>query len=321
MEDQNPYLLFEEDYVHPKQEEKDALILKLQSGDFSLSYSSLSKFAVSPRAFIAYKLQEYKTTNAMIMGEAVHCKILEPEEFKNRYFIAPTVNAATSEGKNTWAKIYMDLTGDELPVNKQGNYVIPKVSELIAAIKLHTSKIDPETKRIIFEGVTVLPGTINEQADFRANMLIHNRATRWVIDQITQTETSIEFEFEGVRFKGRVDGHSANMICDIKNMPDATIRAATYTIKGRKMAWQGFCYNTAMEGERDYFILAVDANGETSCHSIGKKEIENAGVEMREYVQRFKELIEESRFDPTVWDQSQDFWLRTEVNPIGINFI
>lgn len=319
--DQNPYLLFEDTYIEPKQEEKDALIDKLQGGDYTLSYSSLSAFTVSPRNFIAYKLKEKKTTPAMILGEAVHCKILEPDAFKERYYVAPEVNAATSEGKNTWAKIYMELTGDELPTNKAGNYVIPKIAELIDAIKLYTTETDKVTKKVTKPGITVLPGAVNKDADFRARMLIRNKATRWIIDQITQTELDIQFEFSGIRFTGRVDGSGRNLIADIKNMPDATLHAAKYAIMGRKMYWQAFCYDTALEGTRDCYILAVDGNGETSAHRFDQKHKERAEVEMSEYCDKFKDLIADSFFDRAVWDQSQEYWLKSEHNPIGINFL
>lgn len=318
---QNPFLIFDDEgYVEPKQEEKDELITKLQSGDFTLSYSSLSAFSVSPRNFIAYKLQEKKTTKAMILGEVVHCKILEPDQFRERYHIAPVVNAATSEGKNTWAKIYMDFTGDELPVNKAGNYVIPKIDDLISAVKLYTAKVD-ENGKTTFPGITILPGTVNEAAEFRARMLLKNRPCRYIINQVTEVEHPISFEFCGIRFNGRVDGFCKHLIMDIKNMPDATVRAATYAIRGRKMYWQAYCYNTAIDGERDAYILAVDGNGETSVHKFSEKNLEQAEVEMSEYCHQFKQLIEESFFDRSVWDQSQDFWLRSEHNQLGINYL
>jgi hypothetical protein len=321
MDEQNPYLLFDDEgYIEPKQEEKDALIDKLQSGDFSLSYSSLSAFSVSPRAFIAYKLKERATTKAMILGEAVHCKVLEPDTFADRYYIAPTVNAATSEGKNTWAAIYMDLTGDTLPQNKVGNYVIPKIDDLIAAVKLHTMKVS-ESGHVLHPGITILPGAVNDAAEMRARMLIKNRATRWVIDQITEVEHPISFDFCGIKFKGRVDGFGRNMICDIKNMPDATLKAAKYTIIGRKMYWQAFCYDTALGYGHDCYILAVDGNGETSAHLFDKSHLEKSAIEMGEYCEQFKALIEESFLDRSVWDQSQDFWLRSEYNPQGINVL
>jgi PDDEXK-like domain of unknown function (DUF3799) len=318
--EQASFLSWEDSYIEPKQEEKYALILKLQSGEYSLSYSSLSAFSVSPRNFIAYKLQEYKTTKAMTMGEAVHCKVLEPDMFADRYYIAPNVDGSTVAGKKIWADIYTKFTGIELGLNKQGNPVTPKIDDIIAAVKDATTERG-EDGNVIKNGIIILPGASNEEADYRARMLINNRATRYVLNQLTQTESKIEFEFEGIKFKGRLDGAGDGIIADIKNMPDATIHAATRTINARKMYWQAFCYDTATGTGNDCYILAVDGKGETSAHLFSKEHHKRAEIEMREYCQRFKELIEESFFDASVWDQSQDYWLRSENNPHGINFL
>ncbi len=318
MEEQQGYTVFD-DYEEPKQEEKDALIDKLQSGKFSLSYSSLAAFSVSPRAFIAYKLKERKTTNAMILGEAVHCKVLEPDAFKDRYVIAPDVNGATVEGKNAWARLFIELTGEDLPTNTRGNYEIPKQEDLIAAVKLLTMERDPVTEKVTFEGITILPAAVNKEADFRARMLVTNRATRHVIDMIGETELSIEYEFKGIRFTGRIDGRGRGMIADIKNIPDATLRAAKYQIQARKMHWQAFGYNMATDEHCQCYILAVDGNGETSAHRFDDRQLEKAEVEISEYCDLFMDLVADSFFDRSVWDQSQDFWLRNEHNPQGIN--
>lgn len=318
MEEQMGYTVFDE-YEEPNIEEKNALIDKLQSGKFTLSYSSLAAFSVSPRAFIAYKLKERKTTKAMILGEAVHCKVLEPDEFNTRYVIAPDVDGTTVAGKNAWAELYMQLTKDELPTNKQGNYVIPKQELLIEQVKNLTKKEDPVTGKVLFDGITILPAAVNKDADFRARMLVTNRATRHVIDQITDTELSIEYEFNGIKFTGRIDGRGRGMIADIKNMPDATLRAARFQVMARKMHWQAFGYNRASDENCTCFILAVDGNGETSAHQFDERHLEKAEVEIAEYCNLFKDLIADSFFDRSVWDASQDFWLRTEHNPYGIN--
>jgi len=295
-------------YVEPKQSEKDALINEIQAGDYRLSYSSLAAFSISPRNFIAYKLQERKSSPAMLLGEVVHCKVLEPDKFTDRFKPAPNVNAATVEGKNVWAGIFEEMTGAQLERNKQGNPVLPKLSEMIAAIKEKT-------------GITVLPGAINEAADFRARMLIKNRACRFVIDKITQVEIPVSCEFAGIKFSGRVDGRSKGIIVDIKNMPDATIRKAEYTIKERKMSWQAAIYSKAVSDNVGYYILAVDGNGETSAHKLSERYIELAETQILECIDKFKSLIEESFFDRSVWDMSQDFWLRSENNPFGVNVI
>lgn len=321
-------LFFEDGYIEPKAEEKSALIAKLQSGDFSLSFSSLSAFAISPAAFIAYKLQEYKTTKAMLMGEVVHCLVLEPEKMGERYHIAPNVNGSTAEGKNAWGRLYLDFLGNRIESggldaetekaiegkingvteNKQGNLQAPKIDDIIADVK-------------VFTGTTIIPHTAHEEAKFRARKLLSNRACRHVINQFTYTERKINFDFCGMKFRGVIDGGGQGIIGDLKNMPDATIDKAQHAIWGRRLHWQAFGYNEAMGGGNECYILAVDGNGETSAHWFSERNLMAAERQMKRYCQKFKECITESLFDVSVWDMSQDFWLRSEMNEFGINHL
>lgn len=300
--------IFEDGYVEPKAEEKAALIAKLQSGEYTLSFSSLTAFAISPAAFIAYKLQESKTTDAMLLGELVHCLVLEPEKAKERYFIAPNVNAATSDGKNEWAKIYMDFLSVDLPQNKQGNYQIPKIADIIAEVKNET-------------GTTIIPHSVNELAKFRARKLVSNRACRAVLNKVDYTERKIEFEFSGLKFRGVIDAGGHRVIADLKNMPDATYQKATGAIWGRRLHWQAFGYDSAIGGGNTCYILAVDGNGETSVHAFHQTHLDWAEKQMKEYVYKFKSCVAESLFDPEIWSMSQDFWLRSELNEHGINWL
>lgn len=295
-----------ESFIEPKAHEKAAVIEKISSGDYSLSFSALSAFAISPYAFIAYKVQERKSTPAMLMGEIVHCRVLEPDMFDKRYRIAPNVAANTVEGKQVWGAIFEEMTGEELATNTKGNYVLPKLADLIAEIKDKT-------------GITVIPGKAGEEGDFRARRLLKNKASRWVIDQLTQTEEAVEIMVAGVKIRGRVDGRSESIILDIKNVVNAELHAAAYAIKSRKLHWQAWIYSEAL-GIRNYYISCVDGRGEVSVHKISEKQIDQAEIEIHEYVERFKDLAVAGMFDPTVWDQSQDFWLQTEQNPFGINF-
>lgn len=296
-----------ENFVEPKDHEKAAVIEKISNGDYSLSFSALSAFAISPYAFIAYKVQERKQTPAMLMGEIVHCRVLEPEMFDKRYRIAPNVAANTTDGKKVWGEIFEEMTGEELARNKQDNYILPKISELIEEIKAKT-------------GITVIPGKVGEEGDFRARRLLKNKASRWVIDQLTQTEEAVEIEVSGVKIRGRVDGRSESIILDIKNVVNAEIHAASYAIKSRKLHWQAWIYSEAL-GIREYYIACVDGKGEVSVHMVSEKMIDQAEIEIHEYVERFKDLAMEASFNkPHLWDQSQDFWLQTENNPYGINF-
>ena len=60
-----------------------------------LSFSSLKEFAKSPNHFIHYKKRDRPTTAAMTRGSALHCLVLEPDEFEQRYFIAPNFRRGT----------------------------------------------------------------------------------------------------------------------------------------------------------------------------------------------------------------------------------
>lgn len=308
-----------DEYVEPKQAEKDALIDRLLSGDFTLSYSSLSAFAISPRSFIAYKLQEKKTTKGVLLGEVSHCLVWEPNEFKSRFIVAPDVDATTVAGKKAWAGLYTRLTGDELPVNSKGNPELPKLDTLIAAVKEYTKKVDQETGKTLHPGMTIIPATLHKDAEFRARMLVNNRATRHIIDMVGETEVFCQYEISGVKFTGKIDGKGQGMIVDMKNMPDAALRPAKYTIHARKLNWQAFGYNLATGENNTCYILAVDGNGETSAHQFDERHLQNAKVEMEEYVDLFMSLVTDSLFDRSVWDQSQDFWLKNSHNPYGIN--
>lgn len=296
------------EYVEPKAEEKAALIAKLQSGDYSLSFSSLSAFAVSPAHFIAYKLQETKTTDAMLLGDVTHCLVFEPGKYAERYHVMPDVNAATTEGKSAWAKVYMDYTGNEVKQNKLGNYQPPKKADIIAEVKAIC-------------GTTILPFSIAENARFRARKVITNRACRHVLNQITYTEKAVDWEFCGIKFRGRIDAGGDGLIADLKNMPDATIDKATGAIWSRRLHWQAFGYNESQGGANACHILAVDGVGETSVHVFHGNHLAAAERQMKRYCHEFKRCIVESIFDPSVWDMSQDFWLKSDMNEHGINYL
>ncbi|MEI6747368.1 MAG: PD-(D/E)XK nuclease-like domain-containing protein [Methylococcaceae bacterium] len=46
-----------------------------------------------------------KETAAMTIGSAVHCAVLEPEHFAQRYIVAPDVDKRTKAGKEAWAEL------------------------------------------------------------------------------------------------------------------------------------------------------------------------------------------------------------------------
>jgi hypothetical protein len=301
------------DYVEPKEHEIKAVIDSLHRDDFSLSYSSISAFGVSPRSFIAYKVKERKETDAMMLGTVVHCLILEPDTFASRYVVGPNVNASTLEGKEAWAEFAMGK-GVDVPINEKGKYVLPKLDDLKAEIKTSS-------------GLQVITGKMYEDAQFRARCAVKNGAFQFVLSRITQTEVDTPEGFtisvgpSNYRFKGRIDGQGEGIRMDIKNVRSAQRHDAARAIQYGGMALQAYIYEKAY-GVSDYYVCCIDATGETSVHRLSRKMILDAGEQLEALLTAFEKAISDSFDRPAVWAESQDFWLRSGDNAFGIhNFI
>jgi hypothetical protein len=305
----SPYLDHSEllEFEEPKAFQKAALIKQLQDGDFTLSYSSIQAFMVSPRHFIAYKVRERVETAAMLMGSVVHALVLEPKKVQDLYVVGPDVDATTAAGKNRWAEFYMDHTSLTLQKNGQDNYVIPKIADLCQTVKEYT-------------GMTVLTAKVWAEAQFRARSICGNRACKWVLDMVTETEvdTPDDFELFGYKFKGRIDGQGLDIRLDIKNMRDASREQSSRLIQYSTMPMQAFVYEQAY-GVADYYILAADPRGETCVHRLSRRMILEAGKKMEEVLTELERCIFKSFKEPEIWESSQDFWLRNSENPYGIH--
>lgn len=89
----------------------EGTVSKLMAKEMPLSYSALSAFKKSPRDFIDYKLGVKEQTDAMLYGQMVHCLVLEPDSFDNRYAVAPACDRRTKDGKETWANFCDSVVG------------------------------------------------------------------------------------------------------------------------------------------------------------------------------------------------------------------
>jgi exodeoxyribonuclease VIII len=85
----------------------------------ALSHSMLSCLAQSPMECRMRYVDDPPTlppkdSAAFAMGHAVHCLALEPDEFSNRFAIAPKCDRRTNTGKAQWAQFLADCEGKEL---------------------------------------------------------------------------------------------------------------------------------------------------------------------------------------------------------------
>jgi exodeoxyribonuclease VIII len=72
-----------------------------------INCSGLKLIARTPAHYKYYKqhLNEKLPTPSMVLGTAVHCAVLEPDTFKDRYAVAPQCDKRTKEGKAIWAEL------------------------------------------------------------------------------------------------------------------------------------------------------------------------------------------------------------------------
>lgn len=63
---------------------------------------------------------EQTETPALILGKALHCRILEPSEFGKRYTFAPAIDKRTKEGKELYAQFTESAAGLTVLTQEQG---------------------------------------------------------------------------------------------------------------------------------------------------------------------------------------------------------
>jgi hypothetical protein len=247
------------------------IIGKLMDKEDCLSYSSLCAFIDSPKTFIDYKLGKKEQTDAMLYGAMLHCLILEPHDFFNRYFCIDDTDKCEEIGgaKPRATKAYKEW---------------------------HSGMTANAGKKTIIK-----PGEY-EHAKIVAENVLHNRASRKVLSMAKNHEQKVEWEYINFKFKGFIDGED-EVIIDIKSMADACKKKAQREIVDNKHYLQAAMYLTARGVDKDYYIIAVDKKGGVSVHLLNKQLIAQGKQEYKFYVNKFNECILDD-----AWNQSYDFY-------------
>lgn len=238
----------------------DSLINRLRNHETHLSYSSLKAFRDSPTDFIQYKFRKKKTTDAMLFGSLVHCLILEPQEFENRYAvmddldICSQIGGAKPRGTNAykeWKAVFMAEIGDKI--------IIPIDAYNIAkSISIGVRK---------------------------------NRASARILNQLTEKEKAIRWFYKNFLFLGFIDGEAPKLICDIKTCKDANPKVFQRDIIKMWYHGQAAMYLTALERNIPYYIIAVDKKGGISVHRLHKHLIEHGLQEYSDLLDSFNRCI------------------------------
>lgn len=254
------------------QEAKDNVISQLESGKYYLSYSALKAFSLSPASFIEYKIGEKPTTKAMKMGSSLHCAILEPEEFEKRYLI---------------------LTKDMLP-NPDKDFKNTANKNFKNSF---IAKAESEEKK-------VLDPAEFEECKLYQRLCWNNQISSHYLKNLTFKEQYAEWNFQGIMFRGYIDGGGNGYLMDLKKVvdasPDKIKRSAIYDL----WHWQGALYKQSNFADEftGFYNLAVDKVS-PCLFELGEFNYQKALHDLTKILDNFKRCI-----DLQLWDAGYEFW-------------
>lgn len=249
-----------------------SLVSNLMSGESHLSFSSLRAFAESPARFVEYKLFKPAPTDAMTFGKILHCLVLEPQEFANRYMclddadIIAQIGGAKPRGANqykAWKATAIAEAGDREIIDTDD---YNKAKRLAKAVR-------------------------------------NNRASAKILAMCPDHEKQVNWEYKNFQFKGFIDGRGEKAKFDLKKCTDATPRKFWRTIIEDKYYLQAAMYTYAEGIDVPYYIIAVDDSGGVSVHKLHQHLLEHGMNEYSALLDRFNECILKEH-----WDRSHDFF-------------
>jgi len=103
-------------------------------GEGRISNSMLSVLARSPQEFyqrfIVKTWPDEEPSKALLLGSALHCKVLEPERFSDRYILAPRIDGRTKEGKAARAAL-AEAAGDRTMIDEDTHELVSAMAKAI----------------------------------------------------------------------------------------------------------------------------------------------------------------------------------------------
>lgn len=240
-----------DDLAAEKQKRIAKVIADIEANHFHLSWSSANAFMDSPKDFMAYKIKDRVTTEAMLLGSATDCYLLTPDKFDKKYFTQGDIVTYTKEQQKEFGIAKEDLlTVEEQKKNEKAKlYDENKGKDLITL---------PQLKKVILA----------------ATAIKENPAAAALLEQIGETQTKLEWWFMGFKFIGYMDAKGDNLVVDLKQCPNAEYSAFKRKVYNERLYVQGAIYlkgailNKLVGENAVYKLLAYDHDGGVSVHTL-----------------------------------------------------
>ena len=214
-------------------------------------------------------------SDAMMIGEAVHTAILEPDRFKAEYISRPDANQCEWAGKHKSSKAYKE--GYELWSIDQEEKVILSPAEWKMCCALRDSAYQNPIANKILSG----PGM--------------NEAVVCWLDPGTNLPCKARLD--------RVFSHEGNtIVLDIKTTRDASPWSFAYDCAKFKYHFQGAYYRRGLKvlepRPRPFWILALEKNPPycSAMYRLDEEALNIAEASLQNLIYRFSECEEESNW-------------------------
>lgn len=253
--------------------------LPIKLSDRPLSYSSLSAFQRSPSNYIEYLTMPRMKSDAFLLGDAVDCLLLTPDDFEKRFAVSPKFNKATTVGKEGAAKFAKEAANKTV------------IDEAMYAKALRM---------------------VN---NFKNNA--HTNAFLCKLTQ-TQREIKFTDKETGLPLIAKLDGTGENLICDLKTTQNASPEEFSRSVFNYGYHLQAAIYSEGMKsiGQHcDFYWLCVESSAPYGCSVIkAHKDVLAYGKqELRKLLDMFRYCL-----DNDLWKSSYDFWTGTGVSEISL---
>lgn len=235
------------------------------------SYSGLSKLLKSPRHYKEYRDGVIEQTKAMKEGIMFHMACLEPEKFAEKYWVLDDLEKCDEIGgaKPRSTKAYKEWVQEQDSLNSGRERV---------------SKEDYDTFMRM------------------SNALQFNSATKKLMAGLIEKEKAIEFEYDGFKIRGKIDGVGDSYILDLKKAANSEFKKVKWDIKDMNYDMQGAIYSHAVN-KADYYLIYIDKACNILVVKLSKETIEQGWEKFETALSSFQECAEQD-----LWNGSYEFY-------------
>ena len=136
--------------------------------------------------------------------------------------------------------------------------------------------------------------------------LKRNKIAGKFMNNLIGTETEFEFEHDGFKFTGKVDGHGENefgdFIIDLKKVADASYKKIRWNIQDMNYDLQAGLSSKACNID-NYFLIFIDKSCNITVVKIIPETLESGFVKLENCISEFTRCAEEN-----AWFDSYDFF-------------